>query len=132
VITQTVPEHLWAYADYNIVNTVIHNLVSNALKFTPAGGHVEVSAREQSDVVEIAVSDTGVGIYPGDLPKLFRIDVQYTHLGTAGEKGTGLGLILCQELVERNHGKIWVESEVGKGTIFRFTLPRPMDAEQMT
>jgi PAS domain S-box-containing protein len=123
VLSQTVSEHLCAYADYSMVDTVVRNLVSNALKFTPAGGHIEISAREQNDFVEIAVSDTGIGIYPGDLPKLFRIDVQYTHIGTAGEKGTGLGLILCQELVERNSGKIWVESEVGKGTIFRFTLP---------
>ena len=124
VLMQTVPENLWAYADYSMVNTVVHNLVSNALKFTSAGGHINVSAGEQNDAVEIAVSDTGIGIYSGDLPKLFRIDAQYTNIGTAGEKGTGLGLILCQELVERNNGKIWVESEVGKGTTFRFTLPR--------
>jgi PAS domain S-box-containing protein len=123
VLTRTVPEHLWVYADYGMINTVVRNLISNALKFTPVGGRIEVSAQECNDIVEVSVSDSGIGIYPGDLPKLFRIDVQYTHLGTDGEKGTGLGLILCQELVERNSGRIWVESTVGTGTTFRFTLP---------
>lgn len=128
-LAQTVPENLWAYADYSMVNTVVHNLISNALKFTPAQGRVDVSGQAQNGMVEIAVSDTGVGIYPGDLPKLFRIDMHYTRAGTAGEKGTGLGLVLCQELVERNQGKIWVESAVGKGTNFKFTLPRPTSVD---
>ena len=70
-------------------------------------------------------------IIPRDFPKLFRIDVQHTHIGTAGEKGTELGLILYQELAERNGGKSWVESEVGKGTTFRFTLPRKESEEQI-
>jgi PAS domain S-box-containing protein len=124
VLTQTIPQqHLQAYADHSMINTVIQNLISNALKFTPAGGHVTVSAREQHNIVEVSVSDTGIGIPPREFSKLFRIDAQYTHSGTAGEKGSGLGLILCHELVERNGGTIWVESEVGKGTTFRFTLP---------
>lgn len=106
-----------------MVNTVIRNLVSNALKFTPTGGAIEISAQAREDHLEIAVSDTGTGIPQEDLPKLFRIDVQYTNVGTGGETGTGLGLILCQDLVEKNDGKIWVESEVGEGTTFRFTLP---------
>lgn len=124
VLSHAVPDTLWAYADHSMVNTVIHNLVSNALKFTPAGGRIEVSGQKQGELVEIAVADTGVGIYPGDISKLFRIDTHYTNPGTGGERGTGLGLILCQELVERNNGKIWVESVVGQGTTFKITLPR--------
>lgn len=123
-LTSFVQEEILIYADYNMVNTVIRNLVSNALKFTKAGNTIDISAREQESHVEIAISDTGIGITPEDLPKLFRIDVQYSHTGTAGEKGTGLGLSLCKDLVEKNGGKIWVESEVGKGTTFRFTLPK--------
>jgi len=112
------------YADYSMVNTVLRNLISNALKFTRAGDQIEVSAHSAEADVEIAVSDTGTGISPENIPKLFRIDVHYTNVGTAGEIGTGLGLNLCRELVERNGGRIWVESEVGKGTTFRFTLPK--------
>jgi signal transduction histidine kinase len=73
----------------------------------------------------VAVADTGTGIPAEDIPKLFRIDVQYTNFGTAGEQGTGLGLVLCQELVERNGGRIWVESRIEQGTTFRFTLHLP-------
>lgn len=111
------------YADYNMMNTVIRNLISNAVKFTGSGGMIEISIRRRAQqFFEIAVADTGVGIKPEDFTKLFRLDGQYTHLGTNGEKGTGLGLNLCKDLVEKNGGQIWVESEVGKGTTFRFTL----------
>jgi two-component system sensor histidine kinase/response regulator len=113
-----------AYADYSMVNTVVRNLTSNALKFTPKGGKVIVSATDDGRYVEMAVTDTGVGIPKEILPQLLRIDTQYTKAGTAGETGTGLGLILCKELVEQNGGRIWVESEVGKGTTFKFTLPK--------
>jgi signal transduction histidine kinase len=82
-----------------------------------------VSAEPNDDFVEIAVSDTGVGMCEKIISTLFRIDVKYSKTGTAGEGGTGLGLILCKELVEKNGGRIWVESEVGKGSTFRFTLP---------
>ncbi len=114
---------MYAYADYNMLNTVLRNLVSNALKFTPPDGLIEISARSNKRHVEVAVSDTGTGISKEDIPQLFRIDVQYTNVGTAGEKGTGLGLSLCKDLVEKNGGTIWVESELGAGTTFRFTLP---------
>ncbi len=112
------------HADYNMVNTILRNLVSNALKFTPGGGVIEISAQREDTFIKVAVSDTGTGIIEEDIPKLFRIDAQYTNVGTAGEKGTGLGLSLCQELVEKNGGAIWVESEQGKGTTFKFTLPK--------
>jgi signal transduction histidine kinase len=123
-LNSSVPETLVAYADYNMIHTVMRNLVSNAMKFTPAGGHIHIGANtHQDNGIEMAVTDTGIGIQPEDLEKLFRIDVQYTNPGTAGEKGTGLGLSLCKDLVEKNGGCIWAESEVDKGTSFRFTLP---------
>ncbi len=111
------------YADYSMVHTILRNLVSNALKFTPGDGVVRLSARHLEQRLEIMVADTGVGIPQTDFKNLFRIDVQYTHLGTRGETGTGLGLVLCKELVEKNSGRIWVDSEPGKGTHFCFTLP---------
>jgi two-component system sensor histidine kinase/response regulator len=115
---------LSAYADYSMVNTVLRNLISNALKFTEAKGTITVSGVQHDEEVEVAVADTGCGIDEYGMEMLFRIDTSYSNVGTAGEQGTGLGLILCKELVEQNGGKIWVESEVGKGTIFKFTLPR--------
>ena len=125
-VTNAVPRETRVYADYNMVDTIIRNLLSNALKFTPAGGQITIAVEEADDpaLQQIRVTDTGVGIEPEHLPKLFRIDVRYKRLGTEHEKGTGLGLILCKELVEQNGGTIWVESEVYKGTTFRFTLPR--------
>jgi PAS domain S-box-containing protein len=118
-----VQETLVVYADYAMVNTIMRNLISNALKFTPTGGNITIAARYEAHDVEVAVSDTGNGMSPETIAKLFRVDVHPTTTGTAGETGTGLGLILCQDLVQKNGGKIWVESEVGKGTTFRFTLP---------
>jgi signal transduction histidine kinase len=129
MLMNAIPENIAVYGDYSMVNTVIRNLISNALKFTPAGGNIEVSAQPYETSIEVAVSDTGRGIPQEDISKLFRIDVQHTNVGTAGETGTGLGLILCQELVERNKGKIWVESEVGNGTTFRFILPRSVKTQ---
>ncbi len=123
-LTSSISQEILTYADYNMVNTVVRNLISNALKFTKAGDTVDISVREYSAHIEVAVSDSGIGISQEDRHKLFRIDVQHSNVGTAGEAGTGLGLVLCQELVERNSGRIWVESEVGKGATFRFTLPR--------
>jgi signal transduction histidine kinase len=123
-LRNSVQEQTAIYADFNMVDTVVRNLISNALKFTEAGGTVEISATPDNDVVEISVSDTGVGIGKEHISKPFRIDTKYKRLGTAREKGTGLGLILCKEFVEKNGGRIWVESEVGKGSVFRFTLPK--------
>jgi signal transduction histidine kinase len=77
--------------------------------------------------VEISISDSGVGISPADIPKLFRIDVNHSTKGTMNERGTGLGLILCKEFVEKHGGKIWVDSEIGRGSVFTMTLPMPFD-----
>jgi len=123
-LRSVVQKNTTAYADSNMIDTVLRNLISNALKFTHTGDTIEVSAIQAGDHIEIAVSDTGIGISREDIPKLFQIDTQYTNIGTAGEKGTGLGLSLCKDLIEKNGGGIWVESEVGTGTTFKFTLPR--------
>jgi signal transduction histidine kinase len=124
-VLNTVQPDFHAYADYHMVSAVLRNLVSNALKFTPERGTVTVSGDKALSHVELSIADTGIGIPAEDLPKLFRIDVQHSTYGTAGESGTGLGLVLCQELVERNGGRIWVESHVEQGTTFRLTLPVP-------
>lgn len=105
------------------INTVIRNLISNAIKFTPEGGAVTVNAQLAQDEVMVSVSDTGVGMSEEVIAKLFRIDAKHSTKGTADEKGTGLGLILCKEFVEKNGGRIGVQSEVGQGSVFYFTLP---------
>jgi signal transduction histidine kinase len=112
-----------AYADANMIGTVLRNLVSNALKFTHPGGDVTISAQATADEVELVVEDTGIGIGPAYLPRLFQIDQSYRRAGTQNERGTGLGLILCKELVEKNGGRIWAESEEKQGTRVHFTLP---------
>ncbi len=113
---------IMVYADLDMVHTIMRNLLSNALKFTKTGGTIQIFARQNEQFVEVAVSDTGIGMTEEDVLKLFRIDVKYRNKGTEGEEGTGLGLILCQELIEKNGGKIWVESKAGQGSTFRFTL----------
>ena len=110
-----------------MIRTVIRNLISNAVKFTNPGGKVEISTAISADgnAVDITISDNGVGINVEDIDTLFRIDVKKKkNKGTDNEKGTGLGLILCKEFVEKNNGSIRVTSEPGRGSRFTFTLPR--------
>jgi signal transduction histidine kinase len=129
-LAQTIEAGLYAYADKYMVDTVIRNLTTNALKFTPVGGQVTISAHQNGSLsdqagstwIEVAITDTGIGMDQADLGKLFKIDVHHTTPGTAEETGTGLGLILCQEMVEKNGGRIWVESEKNKGTKVVFTV----------
>ena len=111
------------FADYDMTYTIIRNLVSNAIKFTRENGEIEIRLEKENEYILASTRDSGIGIEKCDLDKLFRIDIQQTTEGTKHEKGTGLGLILCKELVETNTGKIWVESEKGIGTTFIFTLP---------
>jgi len=112
-----------AHADVEMVNTIVRNLITNAIKFTPADGSVEVTSRPDGDMVQVTVSDTGIGISAETAASLFAIDRKTTTPGTAGEIGTGLGLPLCCELVEMNGGKIWVDTAPGDGSRFHFTLP---------
>lgn len=107
-----------------MTETVLRNLVSNAIKFTKEEGLISIKVIDlENSMVEFSVQDSGIGMSPENLAKLFRIDTHHTTLGTKNEKGTGLGLILCKELVEINGGKISVESELGAGTKFSFRLP---------
>ena len=111
------------HADPNMLNSVIQNLVSNAIKFSERGGTVRITSKVQDGFVELSVTDTGVGIEEEGLKNIFRIDKHHSTRGTEDEKGSGLGLILCKEFVEKNGGQIWVESKSGEGTTIRFTIP---------
>jgi PAS domain S-box-containing protein len=110
-------------ADKNMLSLIIRNLVSNAIKFTKENGYVRLSALKHDNLVEICVEDNGVGIAPEDIKKLFRMDLYFSTDGTLNESGTGLGLMLCKEIVDRYNGNIWVESELNKGSKFNFTIP---------
>lgn len=123
ILNLTDENHI-AYADANSLNTILRNLISNAIKFTKSNGNIVISSEitDDSNIV-ISIKDSGIGIPPEVQTKLFRIDSHYTSEGTNKEKGTGLGLILCKELVEMNNGKIWFISEKNVGTTFYFTLP---------
>jgi two-component system sensor histidine kinase/response regulator len=111
------------FADANMIRTVIRNLISNAIKYTRENGSITISSRKNNNKHEISVKDTGLGIKPENKEKLFRIDLNYTTRGTADEGGTGLGLILCREFINKNGGDIWVESVYGEGSTFSFSLP---------
>ncbi len=115
--------HQNVFADIDMLKTVLRNLISNAIKYTNNGGAINISAAQNSEVVTISVTDNGIGISPENLKKLFDISEVLTTTGTAKEKGTGLGLLICKEFIEKHQGKIWVESEVGRGSEFKFTLP---------
>jgi PAS domain S-box-containing protein len=112
-----------AFADANMVRTILRNLMSNAIKFTRNGGEVNISSVEDSATVRVCVKDNGIGISEQRQGMLFRIDEKLSTKGTANETGTGLGLLLCKEMIERQGGHIWVESDPGKGSRFYFTLP---------
>lgn len=118
-----VEEPCVVHADLNMVRLVLRNLVANAIKFTPATGTVTVAAQPLGTMWEITVTDSGMGIATTDQEKIFGQERPHTTLGTAHEKGTGLGLLLCKDFVERNGGELTFDSKIGQGTIFRFTLP---------
>lgn len=117
------PSALVVTADKNMISVVLRNLISNAVKFTYPGGQIVVSAIRTKTELVIKVKDSGVGIREGDLDKIFRIDENFSTPGTSNEKGTGLGLVLCREFVEKHQGRIWVTSEPGNGSEFCFTIP---------
>lgn len=124
-LINNIPENAIGLADSNTINLVIRNLITNALKFTNDGGEVMINAEDKGREWVIAVHDNGIGMSKEIQQKLFDKINPYSTRGTANEKGTGLGLILCKEFVEKNGGRIWVESEEGKGSTFWFTLPKP-------
>lgn len=110
--------------DRTMISSVLQNLISNAIKFSKRNGKVIISSKIEGDKIIVSVQDRGVGISDENLTKLFRLDNHLTTMGTANESGTGLGLILCKELVEKNNGQIWVESEEHLGTTFSFSLEK--------
>ncbi len=122
-IINAVEKDAVARADINMLNTILRNLLNNAIKFTKPGGFVKIHAKKRKEVTEITVEDNGIGISKSTLSKLFKTDENPSTPGTSSEKGTGLGLILCREFVEQHGGSIYVESERGKGSRFIFTLP---------
>jgi signal transduction histidine kinase len=122
-IVNNVTENTFIYADKNIIMTVLRNLISNAIKFSSEGQQVRISVDRNDNEQIISIEDNGVGIKPDDLAKLFKNSEHFTTYGTNGEKGSGLGLLLCKDFVENNCGRIWAESEQGKGSCFKFSVP---------
>ncbi|MEI6138375.1 MAG: PAS domain S-box protein [Mariniphaga sp.] len=127
-ITRDYPPNAMVFADQAMISTVFRNLISNAIKFTQSGGKITLTIRPNHEGVFVSVEDSGIGIPQNMICKLFRIDQSYSTTGTNNEEGTGLGLILCKEFVEKHGGTIWVESEEGKGSTFNFTLPYKSNA----
>ena len=123
LVDETDPGHA-VLADYDMTLTVLRNLVSNAIKFSQPEGRITLSSNRNGNSIHISVSDNGVGIRPEDLSKLFQVDTNFSTTGTAKEKGTGLGLVLCRELLLKNGGDIRVESTLGEGATFTFHLPQ--------
>ena len=123
-LKSSVPKEAFAYIDENMIRTIIRNLLSNAIKFSNEEDAIQIECFVEEESLVITVRDEGVGISPQDVHQLFRIDTHHTTPGTGDEKGSGLGLILCRDFVERNKGRIWVESEEGRGSRFFFEIPR--------
>ena len=122
-IIKKMPEIANVLADKEMIATVLRNLIANAIKFTNHGGTITVSIEQKQEELVVAVSDNGIGIRKENIVKLFRIDESTSTVGTQNEKGTGLGLMLCKEFITKHGGKIWVESEQGKGSVFSFSIP---------
>ncbi|MGM0406509.1 MAG: tetratricopeptide repeat protein [Bacteroidota bacterium] len=123
-IESKIPEDTLVYADKNVLSTVLRNLVSNSIKFTDKHGKIDIESFDSGDKVTVKITDNGEGISQENLKKLFRIDHSYSTKGTDNESGTGLGLILCKELIIQSGGEIWVNSTPGVGSEFKFTLPK--------
>jgi len=121
-ISHNLPEDLFAFTDRFMITTVLQNLMSNALNFTPSAGKIHVSVEKTGPQVKISVNDTGIGIAPEDIPKLFRIDTRPAKIGTAESRGSGLGLVICRELIQRCQGEITIDSKLSQGTTVTLTL----------
>lgn len=119
-----IPPQKTIVGDIDMLTAILRNLISNAIKFSYTNSFVRVSSKDYKDYTEFSVMDNGVGISQENIQKLFRIDIHHSTSGTSDEQGSGLGLILCREFVEKHHGRIWVESELNQGSIFKFTIPK--------
>lgn len=119
-----IPDDILVYADKNMTTSMFRNLISNAIKFTKPGGIIIVDAKVNEKLVQVSVSDSGIGMSLKDLERIFKIEESFSANGTKQEKGTGLGLILCKEFAEKQNGEIWVESKLNEGSTFYFTLPK--------
>ena len=124
LIIKESPHKIPIFLDKDMISSVLRNLISNAIKFSHPGGIISVKAQLLKQDLKVSVTDDGVGIEKFNLKKLFRIDESYSVPGTLNEKGTGLGLVLCKEFIEKHSGEIWAESEAGRGSSFHFTLPK--------
>lgn len=123
-ITCDVDEKTNVYADANMLSAILRNLISNAIKFTNKMGKIRISVSQTENDILFSVCDTGMGMPSEIIDKLFKIEEKISIPDTDSQLGTGLGLLLCKEFVEKHNGKIWVESEPGKGSDFKFTLSR--------
>jgi len=113
-----------AEGDMYMIGSVLRNLISNAIKFTNKNGIIRVKTKTMDNEIQVSIIDPGVGIKPEIIQKLFKISEQATTTGTSKERGTGLGLIICKDFIDKHGGRIWVESQPGKGSVFHFTLSK--------
>ena len=114
---------LYVFADKNMLGVILRNLLSNAIKYTESNGKIEIYSMPVGEFVKITISDNGIGMTEGAKDKLFKSDLHESKPGTDNERGTGLGLVICNDFIQKNHGKIWVENNAEKGTSIKFTLP---------
>jgi len=122
-INYNIDKNINVIADRNMISTVLRNLITNAIKYTNKNGEITITAENLNQFIKISISDNGIGISQEIIDKLFNISNKQSMPGTEREQGTGLGLILCKEFIEKHEGKIWAESEIDKGSTFSFTLP---------
>ena len=123
LIVAKADDSLMVKADENMILSVVHNLVNNAIKYSHPGTSIHIEAQLADGRVQVSVIDSGIGLTAESISKLFRYDQHFLNKGPAGEAGTGLGLILCKDFVEKNGGTITVESKIDQGSTFTFTLP---------
>ncbi|MBN2890825.1 MAG: tetratricopeptide repeat-containing sensor histidine kinase [Bacteroidales bacterium] len=127
ILNNKIPENTNIFTDKKMIETIIRNLISNSIKFSKKNSEIKIYHKETPSYTNISIEDEGIGINETDLQKLFKIEIDTSTIGKSNEKGTGLGLILCKELVEKNNGKIFATSELGKGSIFTIQLPSNTD-----
>jgi two-component system, sensor histidine kinase and response regulator len=116
-------DNIRVMADQNMISTVVRNLISNAVKYTREGGKITITLFKENDMAVVSVKDTGIGMSPENVDKLFKVNENFKTFGTNNEEGTGLGLILCRDFIDMNNGKIEVHSEINVGTETLFRLP---------